>query len=315
MTQKIDHPYVDAPPPPWWLRRIKFLRLLWFNPLFQRNYRKSRLKPLLPPRAAFWIGILYGVILLSVLDTGPIVLVYIGRAATIPLSIYIMIEIARCFIECLVNTPQTIKADLDSDHLSPILATPMSDRDIYNSMIFPNFVRSMEVIQSQVIFVVWIILPSLIFGISMSFLGPYYSLGPPVIFITLYILSLVIYIVAILLLISYAAGFYSTANQVFGAIASALFFTFGFTLLPIFGWWGFCWMMIGNQSGNGCGTAMMMYILPFYVPGLNLLGLVFIFAGAGLARMLGVRAFSQLRRSGIYSSEGLTASGLEIENP
>ncbi|MCX6647743.1 MAG: hypothetical protein NTY09_15485 [bacterium] len=70
-------------------------------------------------------------------------------------------------------------------------------------------------------------------------------------------------------------------------------------------------MMIGNQSGNGCGTAMMMYILPFYVPGLNLLGLVFIAAGAGLARSRGVRAFSQLRRSGYYRPDSMNASGLE----
>ncbi|MCX6647742.1 MAG: hypothetical protein NTY09_15480 [bacterium] len=173
MDQPHEHPYVDAAPPPWWLRKIKFFRLLWFNPLFQRNYKKSRLRPLLSPRVAFWVGLLYGVILLSVIGTGPLFLLYIGRAATIPLSIYIMIEIARCFIACLVNTPQTIKADLDSEHLSPILATPMSDRDIYFSMVLPNFVRSMEVIQSLVIFGVWIVLPALIFGISMSIFGPY----------------------------------------------------------------------------------------------------------------------------------------------
>jgi hypothetical protein len=310
MAQNTEHPYVDAAPPPWWLRRIKSLRLLWFNPLFQRNYRKSRLKPLLPPRAAFWIGILYGVILLSVIGTGPLFLVYLGRAAMGPLSIFIIIEIARCFIACLVNTPQTIKADLDSEHLSPILATPMSDRDIYNSMIFPNFVRSMEVIQSLVIFGVWIVLPALIFGILMSVFGPNYFLGVPVIFGALWILSVFVYIIAILLLTSYAAGLYSATNQVSGAIAGALFYTGGFTLLPIFIWWGYCFSMFGNQTGAGCGTPMLLYIAPFY-PGINLIGLVFIAAGAGLARWRGVKAFSQLRRSGFYNPEGMTASGQE----
>lgn len=309
MTKPFEHPYVDAKPPPWWVRRIKFLRLLWFNPLFQRNYQRGRLKPLIRPRYAFWIGLVVGALMsINVGGVG-----FIGpfwQFISIPVALLILFEFGRYFIACLVHTSRMIKQEIDVDRVSPILATPMSDRDIFNAMCLPNLVRSFEASQVLIMFGLGIVIPSIVTGLAQNFIG--FGIYPS--FVLVYggvtILTYLLYFVTPLILVSYATGLFSVSNQISGAILGALLFTSTFTLLPVFGWWGFLWAVGAASPAGGCGTGMMMFFIPF-IPPYNLIGVVPILIGISIARALGYTVFSRTRRGGFYRPEGLTASELE----
>ena len=305
MTEKHEHPYVDAPPPPWWVRMSPFLRKLWFNALFQRNYKRGKLEPLLSPRMAFLIGLAYGILSIGQISQYLWFLGLFAQFFILPVIILIIFELGRSFLTCLVSTPRMVKAEIDSDHLNPILAAPIPDRDIFYALTLPNFVRAMSVIEELLIFGLGAVLPyALVMVVSIQpIYSSYYLYG------LLYILSLIVGVIFLFRIMSDIAGYYSLTNQVFGAIVGTLIYTFIFSMMPTFAWEVYMMLMIGNYSG-GCGVPYLGFFMPF-MPGPNLIPLAWMFIGMELARSLGVRGFSKLRRSGFYRPEGATAPGLE----
>ena len=55
------------------VRNIPFLRRPWRNPVFQRNYSRSRIKKIVENRQAFWVGLGWAglVSLLAFIERGP----------------------------------------------------------------------------------------------------------------------------------------------------------------------------------------------------------------------------------------------------
>lgn len=232
--QTLDSGSILEPPPcPRLVGAIPRLRKLWFNPVFQRYYRRSRLRTVIAPRHAFIIAFIYsllanlGFIIYSIVlnafstEVAGFTLVF---AVSIPAGLVVAIAFMVMFYVCLIMTPIDLRKDTIPGQEDPVMATPLTDGQIYLGSCLPNFVKGLLIGASVISILAGLLLPSVP---SAILLIRYYSIGYEIVLqSTAFALGILLTAVAgyilMMLLLSLAAGMYSSILQAFGAILATL---------------------------------------------------------------------------------------------
>jgi hypothetical protein len=104
---------------PKWIARIPFFRRLWFNPVFQRNYRNSRVRKLIEPKTAFRVGLIWSAFLSVVMvigemiDRGGFFISSIPVVIIAPFGVIYCYTFIRMFFFCLITTPRECQAKVE----------------------------------------------------------------------------------------------------------------------------------------------------------------------------------------------------------
>lgn len=316
------------------------LRRLWFNPVFQRNYKLSRVKNLIEPKPAFIVGLILSVainIFIVILSARTLhawsdlfSFSYLFSVGGPIIAIYFVIYF-RMFVTCLISTPTEIKKDIGSDNLSPVMSTPMSDAELYYAVSLPNYVKGLETIASYMSLAAGLLIPCIVVGIFTLFIS---EISFPVFAeVALIIVAsgalLVGCLVSMMFLMSLASGTFAITLPTFAAIlATLVFYVMAAGIVNIIP--NFLSVVLGGIANYGV-------IVPFWLTTpfntgdflddnssskMRLATITYLF-GSLVAKILltwifcivtsamGKSALSKMRRAGYYEPEYCNAAGLE----
>ena len=307
---------------PLWIAKVPFFRRLWFNPVFQRNYRNSRVRKLIEPSTAFLVGLILSVILSGIMIVAAIsVNEAFVAAVTVALigatfAVLFIFTWVRMFISCLINTPRELQKDVGKGDLNTILTAPISDADLYFAEILPNFVRGMEVLKSLYNLLLGLAIPVIPSLFITFILGTRFD--PEVCFNAAMVVlaSLIVMFAALImmmLLTSITVGTFAINQSIAGAIAGSIFYSY----------------FILNFAGLGMAlTAMLIETTissvygPYYVYGmspvygsllaiiLTVVGSLMIIWACTFTAHIGINTLGKVRREGFYRPEMSNAAGL-----
>ncbi|MCX6647739.1 MAG: hypothetical protein NTY09_15465 [bacterium] len=341
MATSAEYGLSNQKPMPWWVRKISALRRLWNNPVFQRNYQRSRVKKLAEPKPAFLVGLISSIVINTILlnlgrhyqfKSQEILMFSFAVTVGFPLACMYVLIYVRMFIVCLISTPIEMKKEIGPDIYNPVLCSPMRDSEIFFAECLPNYVRGLEVLVSYSAITLGLAIPCLIFGIP-AFFSPDFNLAQFIAIVAIILADMALGIaclVLMMLLLSLASCTYTILLPSFSAIITTLIH-FGIVssmsnLAPnlIFGMYGgvfglglFSSMLFTSHYGSYVNfgplyrdtydvTEILLYIL------LALFCKVIItWFFCYLTSQWGLSAFSKMRRAGYYEPEYSTAAGLE----
>ena len=217
---------------PKWIAKVPFLRRLWFNPVFQRNYRNSRVRKLIEPKRALLIGLIGSFFYTTALITISIFMnnfeFYVGGSYLIPVPIAFVFlgALIRMFFVCLVSTPREFQQDIRRDDPNSILTIPISTESLFFAEILPNFVRGLEDLLSILALAVGTALPFFSSLLIIVFTGvgiTIFNFTQISAFTIIIAFVMFATYVLITLLISITVGAYAVSMTIFGAITATLF--------------------------------------------------------------------------------------------
>ena len=329
-------------PMPWWMGRFASLRRLWFNPVFQRNYQRSRIRKIVAPKTAFIVGLVWSALMNLIVILFLLTKVIMDKEVaettyliilSAPVNIIIFIIYVRMFIVCLISTPIEFKKDIISKNQSPILSIPIKDSELYIAECLPNYIRGLDIIESAIAFGIGVLISGLISAIPLSLLShafftDYLAMaGFELLFIIhgsfdlvfmMYFLSLITGLYSIQL--PSAAAIFATLIHfvVVSVIANILPFLMevvtGVPLNLVFIWQllfdsGFYSnTLVRFGIGSSGGLLLLQAILTFASIVIKSL-VIGLFAYITL--IIGQSEFSKLRRAGFYEPELTTADNIE----
>jgi hypothetical protein len=295
-----------VPEPPTLVGAIPQLRQLWFNPVFQRYYTRSRLRLYVAPRLAFIIALCYSSLVNGLFifvpygdSTFEVNAAYLMSFISVPVFFVVGFISLVVFYFCLVMTPVDLRRDAIPGEEDPIFTTPLTDRQIYLASCLPNFVKSLLIGESLLTMLLGIIIPSIP---SAFVLINGFELDPLIVYeggmagVAIFLLVVITYILTALLLVL-AAGMYASFLQPVGAIIATLVHYWIVTRLAgtvgIFAiFMPFAWGI--DQPDESVVAVMLWYLLlEFLKRGLLVLG-------CWLTAMIGVGVFAGSRRPGNY---------------
>lgn len=303
---------------PIWIARIPFLKRLWFNPVFQRNYRNSQVKKLIYPKLAFRAGLIWSaiisVIMLIVTAYDHDELASDSACFIIAFLFAIMYGITffRMFIFCLVTTPRELQQDIGKDNLSSILTTPLSDGSLFFAETLPNFVRGLEVIQSLLYLFIGLVIPLFLslWLVGMKWLPTFKIeyilsvLGTTIITLIYMILALVL----MMLVISLVSGAYAITHNIFGAIMATLLQTFLIAIISgvaMVTFHEYLTWSVFRSYGLNFREEFIIYVST------SIIGILIVYWSCLITSYFGISAFAKVRRQGYYKPEMSNAAGLE----
>ncbi len=299
---------------PWWVSLIPFLRNLWSNPVFLRNYGRSRVKRLVSPIPALLTGaflsapISVGIVVALGTDWRNVLTACGGWLLALPIILLYVVILIRSFIVCLVTTPRELQSDIGLEQLNPMLSTPITDADLYFGETMPNVIKGLEMSESFVALSFGLFLPAFaICGVpcAVQTLGiPYGVLVSVLAFIAFPVVMvyMIANLVLMMLLLSFAAGIYSVSMAMFGAIVATLVHYF----------------VVRTVASMISSVVRLVFTLPVLAAGSSFMyGGDFLWGGAGfvasevlrivlvglgcyLTALYGVSAFAHARRQGYY---------------
>ena len=338
----IDSEYglYNQKPMPWWMGKFSSLRRLWFNPVFQRNYQRSRVKQIIKPKHALYTGlglsILLSIVTLSIgravrAESGSIVEIIFFTAFVGPISLMYIIFYIRMFIVCVISTPIEMKKDIGDNTAYPILTTPLRDSDLFYAECLPNFVRGLEILESYISLSIGLLIPcaviaffSLIFtDLEITDL----TMKAGIMFVVAF--QTTVNVVLMMLLLSLASGLYTIWLPTFSAVAATLVHYWTVSsianIIPT---------LFGGTFGGLWGLGSLFNMPPTYGtmqptpyglnPYVSFFGTFFFYLLITMigkivitwifliwTTYLGKSEFSKLRRQGYYEPEFSNAAGLE----
>ncbi len=303
---------------PFWIARIPFLKRLWFNPVFQRNYRNSRVKNLINPKLAFRAGLIWSAIISVIMlivtayDHDELASIAACLLIASPLVILYGITFFRMFIFCLVTTPREVQQDIGKDNLSSILTTPLSDGSLFFAETLPNFVRGLEVIQSLLYLFIGLALPLFL---SLWLVGmlwvPTFEIEQmlPIIGITIItLIYMILALVLMMLVISLVSGAYAITHNIFGAIMATLLHALILAIISgvaMSMYHEYMTWSVFRSYGLNFREEFIIYISTAAI------GILIIYWSCLITSYFGINAFAKVRRQGYYKPEMSNAAGLE----
>jgi hypothetical protein len=341
MTILAEYGLSNQKPMPWWIGKIGSLRRLWDNPVFQRNYQRSRVKKLAEPKPAFMVGLLASIVINTLIqivgrrflfDSQQLLMFSFAIVLGFPLACMYVIAYVRMFIVCLVSTPIEMKKDFGPDNFNPVLCSPMKDAELFFAECLPNYVKGLEVLVTYAAITLGLLIPCILYGIP-AYISPGFNPGlfMEILVIVLADMALgLACLILMMLLLSLASGTYTIWLPSFSAIIATLFHYWVASSMSnvapnlifanyggVFGFGLFSSMLFTGSYGsyNNYGpryggpsdwAEILGYIL------LALFSKVVItWFFCWLTSQWGRSAFSKLRRAGYYEPEYSTAAGLE----
>ncbi len=320
MTGTAENGLLEVRDPPWWVKRIRFLNKLWYNPVFQRNYGRSRVSAYFTPFRVFLFSLIY-----SVLACNTVMFINgVGTGLTIsvcailifsPLVLFYLFALIRMFIACLVTTSAEIQRDIGGESINPMFTTPLGDSDFYFGECMPNLVRGVEFSAFLVTMPLGLIFPFVLIGVAPYIhteLGIYWTIGlvslsiPLVIIVTFY---MAINLLAMMTLISLASGLYSVSFAVVGAVLANLAHYFVVRLISGIAvqiasmfMSGFMFLLLPGFTYGDEILQITLYVLFMIGMGisLELMRLCIIGLGCYITARMGIVAFGRKRREGFW---------------
>jgi len=302
---------------PWWVSLIPFLRNLWSNPVFVRNYGRSRVKRPVSPIPAFLVGaflsapISVGIAAALGTEWESVLTVCGVWLLAVPIILLYVVILIWMFIACLVTTPRELQSDIGLEQLNPMLSTPITDADLYFGETMPNVVRGLEISESFVALSFGLFLPAFaICGVpcAVQALGiPQGVLVSMLVFIAfpLVMVYMIVNLVLMMLLLSFAAGIYSVSMAMFGAIVATL--VHYFVVKTVASMISSAVRLVFTLPALAIGSPYSPYMyggeFVFPVVGVlagEVLKIVLVGLGCYLTALYGVSAFAHARRQGYY---------------
>jgi hypothetical protein len=142
-------------PPPWLMRKNRWLGELWNNPVFQRRYLAVKVGKSIGFERGFFIGTvlsilaIIGKLIINWFDPTPISISWAsfqGLLALIDLpilSIFTLIAGVRLFILGLIRTPIDMSNSLTPERSQALIISPMTDEEIFYGEITAPFTRGL----------------------------------------------------------------------------------------------------------------------------------------------------------------------------
>lgn len=296
----------EVPEPPRLVGAIPYLRELWFNPVFQRYYERSRLRLYIAPLPAFFIALSYsiaanGLFIFMTSDDADLefnATLLLG-AITTPISFVVGITSLVMFYFCLVMTPIDLRRDAVTGEEDPVMTTPLNDWQVYLGSCLPNFVKGLLVGESVLAMLLGILIPCIP---SLFVLVRGFELEPSLVIFGgigvagAFLIAVVSYILMTLLLVL-AAGMYSSFLQVFGTIIATLlhylFLTRVAGIVNVLGiFMPVTWEILTPY--DFMGPTLLWFLL------LEIAKKILIAFGCFVTAMIGVSIFASVRRPGTY---------------
>ena len=301
------------------VRRIPFLRRLWRNPVFQRNYARSRIKRIVENRQAFLVGIgwaaLVNMLAMIERDADMRIGISLMFSLVLPLSTTFGLTYVRMFILCLTTTPIELRRNIAESELGPVFTTPMSDKQIYYGECLANFVKGLETIEALVYLAAGLLIPCAFLTV-FPYLSQYSTTidWQDVSIITSNVLLIALFLfsglILMMLLLSLASGLYAISMPSFNAIlvtlvhyavvtgiayaACGLFGVFTTELLP-----SYYDPFISEEEST---------VILLISQAAKTIVVIFL---CQITAAMGVSAFGKSRRPGYYLPERSTSPGLE----
>jgi len=302
MEQLRESGLMETLKPRWWVRAVPFLRRLWVNPVFQRNYKRNRYRGKLRPLAALLVGLGFSTFMTALVtwigrfeprdEVFPMLLVCL----LIPLGVVFAATYIRLFISCLVSTSRDIQRDVSGAVLSPLQSAPLTDSEIYYGECLPNFVQALEAAEILLLLGAGMAVPLLaVYVLDMwpqpMVLQEWYGL----LWGLLIAIWLVVTLVLTMLLVSLASGLYSIWLPIVGGVVAALVhyeIVSGFLrTVPL--------VLYSLPATRGwCETWIYEHGVFFTHPVFIAVNLLVVVLGCLLTARMGIRAFSRARRPG-----------------
>ncbi len=318
-------PNIDAKAP-WWMYQFRTTRQLWNNPIFRWFYSQSRIKPLTTPLLAFLIGAGWSVLFNLIALIGPYFgyewqehLMIGGLVGVVgPLQLIYTIVGFWLVMSVMLRTPYEVEKNLGGENLNVVLATPLTDRELYLGAALPNVVRSIEVLEQVVLLSFGMFIPFyLLTGIPVAVaeLPLYISLpiivlsAPVAILIVAYYaltLSLVIFLIALaaamyaVLMKSVTAILMTIVHYLFVSLVVGIFSQLTLLLMSM----GFIGVALLDFLFPGASSIASIILAEVIRKVLVLLAIV----GTGY---VGINVFSNARRSGYYIPLNATSATLK----
>ena len=312
---------------PKWIAKVPFLRRLWFNPVFQRNYRNSRVRKLIEPKLAFRIGFVWSLVIsviltiVSIHENDLIMLGFLIIFIALPFVVIYSWTWIRMFFFCLITTPRELQQDIGKDNLNSILTTPISSGGLFFAETLPNFVRGLEVLHSILMLAAGLAIPlfvSLIVIIISPLPVDVKDLSEYVVGTILVVFVLLVAYVLMTLLISIIVGAYAVTMTIFGAITATLVQSFFVLIITIAGM-SFASMALEVLFCKIMGIDHLYYLnstleiiwafsLAIF---LTIVGTAIIYWACLFTSHVGISALAKARRQGYYKPEFSNAAGLE----
>jgi hypothetical protein len=312
---------------PRWIARIPFFRRLWFNPVFQRNYRNSRVKRLIEPKMAFRVGLIWSAILSIMMVIGEMIdksNIFSGSIPIVimaPFCVIYSYTFLRMFFFCLITTPRELQQDIGKDNLGIILTTPVSDGSLFFAEILPNFVRGLEVAQSALYLFIGTAIPAILGLILIDFFGSYIIDDDWVQMFIYAMMGVVFMFIAfflMMLITSVTTGTFAITHTIAGAIISSLFYSYITVNLAAGGIYLAIYVVDVltehyddwlYYSGSPHIWQDIREIILVLLPILT--GTFVILWACLFTSHIGISALAKVRRSGFYKPESSNAAGLE----
>lgn len=299
------------------IKRIPFLRGLWRNPVFQRNYARSRIKRIVGNRQAFLVGLGWSLIVNLLAFMEPDLEMRISLALIfsflLPLGALFGLTYVRMFILCLTTTPIGLRKDIAESELGGVFTTPLSSRQLYLGESLGNFVRGIVVIEALFYLAAGALIP-FIFMNYMPYTQIYDVdwLGIMMIFADCAMMAffLLTGLVLMMLLLSLSSALYAISVPAFSAILLTLLHYIIVTSIAY---------AVGGMFGDFSPGFYPGYYNP--VPMSDNSSLLFLASQLAktftviflcqVTAAMGVAAFAKSRRPGYYVPEMSTSPGLE----
>jgi len=304
---------------PWWVKLTPFLAGLWADPVFRRNYARTRVKNVVKPLPAFIFGFVISLIIVIAtvqLSSGifkeEALMIALIAGVFVPVGLLTAITYLRMFITCLTTTSIELRRDKDDGSLNLVFTTPKTDAAIYYAECLPSFMKGLEVINALLALLAGNLIPFVIMGLLwvIKFSGEY-QVGEGEIFMVIFWVIFVAFVILsglilMMLLFSLASGLYALTMPAFGSIFATL------AHYGVVNWMS--WMITGFLI-----SLLQNYLYAGYSPGFELVIPVamvlfktfLVIVGCIITGRLGINTFAKVRRQGYYEPEHTTAAGLE----
>jgi len=219
----------------------------------------------------------------------------------------------------LIRTPLDVEKNLGGEDISVVMATPLTDRQIYLGAALPNFVRSVELIETLVIlsfgaFIPFYILTAIPVAVAEL---PIHGAIPALLFIIPIFILLIgfvtITMILILLLFALASAMYAILTR--GGIAAIFLTLIHYWFVSIVSFYA-SWIVMTLLSLTMIGIFLLETVLPGIggISSLVILDLVkkaFFIVGTVLTGYIGINVMSNGRREGYYMPMNATASTIK----
>jgi len=226
---------------PLWVKHIPSLHHMYWNPVFQRRIIRNVLDFGITKKSGFIFGAVYVLILTMATFITPEVKMTLTLGLV---SVGVLLILFRLIGSALVSTPKGMRNIMAEDMKDPVLTTPITNASIYYGVTLGTLMRGYMVIESMASMIIGIVFSYAAMVFIRLVLKSVWTLEVWLIpfkwLVSLAVISAGMFALGmlILLLFSFAAGYYATfldtLTSVIMAVVHFMFmFGFGASLLYI----------------------------------------------------------------------------------